>query len=77
MLEFDEQGLLPDGVHDCDEGEFRAFLVDAFSESSTRGVIAAGFSRLRADATDRGIAGTGSGSVCADGGVDDHPPRVC
>lgn len=57
MLGFDENGLLPVGVHDCDEGEFRTLLVDSFPDSATRGVIAAGFARLRIDACDHALAG--------------------
>lgn len=57
MVGFNECGLLPVGVHDCGEGEFRALLVDGFPNSATRGIIAAGFARLRTDASDFDIAG--------------------
>jgi hypothetical protein len=50
--------LLPDGVHLCDEAAFRAHFVEPFSESQTRGPICEGFFRLRAEATERGIAAT-------------------
>lgn len=57
MVEFNEGGLLPSGVHKCDEDEFRTLLVDRFPTSTSRAIIAAGFTRLRADACDCDIAG--------------------
>lgn len=57
MLEFDDQGLLPTGIHDCDETAFRALLVQGFPDSTTRAIIAAGFQLLRSDAVVRGCAG--------------------
>lgn len=57
MVEFNASGVLPVGVHGCDEGEFRGLLVDSFPESTTRAIIAAGFTRLRLDACGYGVAG--------------------
>jgi len=58
MLEFDENGVLPEGIHDCDEDEFRRLLVEAFPASATRALIAAGFQRFRDDALSVSLAGT-------------------
>jgi hypothetical protein len=58
MLAFNQQGLLPVGVHECDEVEFREFLVDSFPDSTTRAIIATGFGVLRADAVEGGVSGT-------------------
>lgn len=57
MVVFDENGVLPVGLHACNEDEFRALLVDAFPQSTSRAIIAAGFGRLRSDACDHNIAG--------------------
>ncbi len=58
MLAFNEDGLLPDGVHDCQETEFRPLLVDSFPDSTSRPIIATGFELLRANAVDCGVSGT-------------------
>lgn len=57
MVEFNESGVLPVGVHDCDDGEFRRLLVDGFPESTSRAIIAAGFTNLRSDACACKLAG--------------------
>jgi hypothetical protein len=51
-------GVLPDGVHACDEGTFRSRFVDRFPESSTRGPICEGFFLLRREALGFGIVAT-------------------
>ena len=49
--------LLPEGVHDCDEAEFRAFFVIKFSNSPNRRQLWDGFIRLRNEAVALGISG--------------------
>jgi hypothetical protein len=57
-LEFDHRGLLPDGIHPCDEGLFCDALVDPFPGDPTRAAIKDGFFKLREKAVGHGISAT-------------------
>lgn len=48
--DFDSRGLLPDGVHECDEQVFEAKFVNAFPSSSRRPMLFDGFLKLRKEA---------------------------
>lgn len=58
MLDFDARGLLPAGVHSCDEVEFSRLLVNKFPGDPTRATIRNGFFKLRERAESHGVAGT-------------------
>jgi len=55
-LKFDGRGLLPEGIHRCDEQEFSALLVDAFPGDPTRSDIRDGFFEFRRQVASRGLA---------------------
>lgn len=57
MLDFDERGFLPVGVHPCNEAEFSRLLVNKFPGDPTRAAIRNGFFNLRERAESHGIAG--------------------
>jgi hypothetical protein len=56
-VQFDHRGLLPEGVHPCDEKRFSQLLVDPFPADPTRGLIRDGFFELRSRAKSHGVAG--------------------
>lgn len=55
LAEFNEDGLLPEGIHTCDEETFYDRFVEKFPESTTRKLIAEGFLRLRHEVAEHGI----------------------
>ena len=57
-IEFDRRGLLPIGVHPCDEDTFSELLVDRFPSTSTRPAIRDGFFDLRRRAVAHGLCAT-------------------
>ena len=56
-LGFDERGLLPEGLHLCDERQFSDLLVKRFPEGSTRAAVRDGFFEFRQRAAQHGICG--------------------
>lgn len=55
--DFDEHGVLPDGVHKCDEKGFKQRFVDEFPASETRPRLRQGFRALREEVVKHGPPG--------------------